>query len=116
MSSIQEKKVAKPLTLEERKEIKKWISRKYTLSNIAEILERGKNTVIAEVKRNGGRDSYDQIQAHKRAECMQVERLRKTSETLKGKAINPYTTMSEKISNLEMQLEILLEEVKRLRK
>ena len=48
-----------PLSFLERKNIFKYIQQGLTLSKIGPLIERGKNSVVFEVRRNEGREIYD---------------------------------------------------------
>jgi IS30 family transposase len=104
-----------PLTLEERKEIKKRLLRGYSCSVISKILERGKNSVVVEVRRNGGKDKYDPNKAHEDYLERKVQRDLKVSKLNKNNQFNPYHHLKEKVENLEMQVEILYDEIQRIR-
>lgn len=101
-----------PLDLMERKEISRHIKKGFSLSHIATLIQRGKNSVIFEVRRNGGRDNYDPIKAHELSLERKAERHIKCSGTLKGKVPNPYQILLHRIENLEMQMEIIIETLK----
>lgn len=103
-----------PITLEERIVIKKLIDQGYSLTKIAFEIGRGKNTVIVEVRKNGFRDHYDPYEAHKKRETSRLEGNKKRSDSVKGKNFNPYVSMSQRIGNLEMQIEILTDSIKEL--
>lgn len=55
-----------PLTLDERKEIKKLLGT-MSLTKIAQRLNRSKNSVVTEVRINGGSEEYDPKKANERA-------------------------------------------------
>jgi len=101
-----------PLTLIERKFIKKEIDNNISLSEIAMNLDRGRNTIITEVRINGGRENYDPHKANNRAIENKLKRIENVSAKMKGKITNPYLSMSKRIENLEMQVEILSETIK----
>lgn len=56
-----------PLTLSERKEIKKLLGT-MSLTKIAERMNRSKNGIVTEVRNNGGLEEYDPVKAHKMVE------------------------------------------------
>lgn len=101
-----------PLCLMERKIIGKMIKKGWSLSYIAQFLGRGKNSVVHEVRRNGGRDAYEPVKAQELAMQRKVERDIKCSKSSTGKEANPYVKLRERIENLEMQLEIVSETLK----
>ena len=123
MNFIPEQNMNTPLTFNERCEIKKWLDRRYSCSKISKILKRGKNTVVHEVRRNGGVDNYNPVEAHNKALNRKVIRDIKCSKTIREKTSNNYPSMEDKISklmndrisNLEMQVEILIDEIKRIK-
>ena len=67
-----------PLGINERKEIKRLLG-KMSLTKIAERINRSKNCVITEVRLNGGKDEYDPVAAHKRADTVQKEGRERTN-------------------------------------
>jgi len=102
-----------PLTLEERKKIHKYLQTGESLSRISYHIGRGKNSVIVEVRRNGGYESYDPFKAHESAIKRKEEADRKRS--LNGQVSpNPYIFLRNRIDNLEFQLEILIDTIKEL--
>jgi len=98
----------------ERKIIYKMMKKAHSCGEIAKFLGRGKNSIVVEVRRNGGRDAYDPVIAEQQARERTVRRIKKSSETTKGKVANPYKHLSDRIENLEMQLEIVTETLKEL--
>ncbi len=68
-----------PLTLEERNKIKEFIEVDYSLSSISRLIGRGKNTVVQEVRRNGGRENYNPQKAEQQF-VKRVEKGRKNAE------------------------------------
>lgn len=104
-----------PLSLRERQFIEKQIKKNISLSSIGVMLKRGKNTVITEVRRYGGRDKYNANNAHKLAQEKNEERIKKTTNSLKKSSFNPYISLSEKIKILEMQIEILFDTIKEMK-
>ena len=106
------RKMYTPLCLMERKFIKAYLDKGYSLSLIATELGRGKNSIVHEVRRNGGRDAYDPVKAQESATQRKIERDLKCSKSSIGKETNPYVKLRERIENLEMQLEIISETLK----
>jgi IS30 family transposase len=96
----------------ERKEIYKLIRKGCNFSEIAYLLGRGKQTVIGEIRRNGGKQKYDPIKAQKGSKERKIERDMKCGESIKKKSDN----LKEKIENLEKHILKLTEEVKILTK
>ncbi len=105
-----------PLDLMERKYIEKRLNALEAVScgQISKELGRGKNTIIVEVRRNGGREKYSATAAQKNAYAMSKARYEKLSNRNKD-AISPHTRLEIRISNLEMQIEILIDQVKELK-
>jgi len=113
-TATEKKKQCKPLYLMERKFIAKMIKEGLSLCQIAHELNRGKNTVIAEVRRNGGRLEYDPVKAQQIAIEKKEKKHLKCSQSTKGKMSNPFMNLNERIENIEMQLEIITETLKEL--
>lgn len=109
----------KPLSLEERKEIERLLKQSHTGGAIGRILGLCKTTINFEVRRNGGRENYCAKKAQEVADENKVDRYKKTAASLKGKDnwVKDFTkNIKLRIENLEMQIEILIDEVKSLRK
>lgn len=104
-----------PLRLEERKIIKKKLDAGYSIALIAKVLNRAKNTVVVEVRRNGGRENYDPDKAHSEALSRQRGGNAKKIIILKTHGKSPWIKIRDRISNLEMQVEILTEEIRNLK-
>ena len=102
------------LTFEERKDIKKLIGKGWNLSEISKMLNRGKNTITLEVRRNGGPLFYEPVKAQERYENLKQERIDRTKALFKGNMSNPYKELEQRIQNLEMQVEILVDAIKEL--
>jgi len=56
-----------PITLDERKEIKRLLLTGMSCTQIASRINRSKNSVVTEVRINGGKDSYDPKKGNERA-------------------------------------------------
>ena len=56
-----------PITLDERKEIKRLLLTEMSCTQIASRINRSKNSVVTEVRINGGKDSYDPKKGNERA-------------------------------------------------
>jgi IS30 family transposase len=108
------KKKCKPLTGLERKRIEAYIKSGKSLSEAAELLNRGRNTVIAEVRRNGGRDAYEHSKAHEEAQRQLKEGKDKQRKIAIKNYCNPYIKISEQLANLQMQVDVLAETCKKL--
>lgn len=83
-----------------------------SLAEIARKIGRGKQTIAAEVSKNGGRDAYKAAEAHKSATQRKVERDIKCSYAIKNRFLLSRDDLVERIENLEMQLEIISETLK----
>ncbi len=103
-----------PLTFEERMLIENYISQGYSLTQISKKLSRGANTIVTEVRKNGGRDNYKPLEAHKRNELVLKTANEIRSIEQKNK-VNPYVKISDRVDFLEMQIEILVDSIKQLR-
>lgn len=100
------------LCLTERNTIAKMIKKGMCLSAIARHLNRGKQTIAAEVSRNGGRDAYSPKEAHNSAVQRKIERDIKCSYSIKNRFSRPDQNIVERLENLEMQFEIIAETLK----
>ena len=105
----------KVITFEERKAIKNLINKGYKLSEISRDIGRGKNTIIAEVRRNGGPLLYDPVKAEERYQILRKAKIERCREMNRNPRNNPYKALQTRIQNLEMQVEILVEAIKELR-
>lgn len=65
----------KRLTFEERKEIQKLISHGLSCNKIAKLICRGKNVVVVEVRRCGGLDKYNAVEAQKLSDERKVRQI-----------------------------------------
>lgn len=106
--------VKEMLTLEERKTIERFCHHStMSISSIGKVLGRGKNTVIVEVRRAGGRWTYNAEKAHAEAQkrmADKYDRLRRNAPPTKA----PYQALKERVENLEMQVEILTDAISRM--
>jgi IS30 family transposase len=104
------------LTYAERKTIYHWIQKGESLREIARIINRGGNTVVREVRVNGGRYEYNPLEAQQTYKENIIKTNIKRSETVKEKSLsNPYMSLCNRIENLEMQLEIVANVLKELK-
>lgn len=104
------------LSLEERKIIEKKIKEGLSLGKISHFMGRSPNGIIVEVRKNGGREEYKAIQAHENSKITENERKKKVCENLKKSTYNPFIYLKQKIEILEMQLEIIIEQIKEIKK
>jgi IS30 family transposase len=102
--------------LEEREFIATLLKQELSFTKIAQKLNRGKTTINREINSNGGRLSYDPLQAakssrEKRLLGYEKMKIKRKKQFMHGKLNN-----SRRIENLEMQIEILLETIKELKR
>lgn len=100
------------LKFEERRQVEKLIKEcpDLSLTQISKLINRGKNTVIDEVRKNGGREVYNAELAHHR--YLDLRAKKSQNVTLEN---HPIHRMKNKIDAIEMQLEIIIEELRALR-
>lgn len=65
------------LNLDERKIIEEFCKQGSTFGRIAAILDRAHSTIKAEVRKNGGKNQYNAIQAQREADLRNQSRIRK---------------------------------------
>lgn len=117
MEKINQKRGAKELSYDERKSIEACIKLNLPLSQIAKLLNRPANTIKNEVCRNGSRLFYSADKAQERATRMKIQRTISTVQRFSPQ-VDPVTqgvTLEQRIDSLEMQLEIILETLEKLR-
>lgn len=90
------------LTFDERKKIKSYIDKGYSLSDTAKLINRSKNGVLTEVRKNGGSKNYDPIKAEENARKPGLGRIAPTVE--------------KRLHALEMQVQTLKEIIMELRR
>ncbi len=117
LSSLEQKRKKQyhHLCLMERRLISKMLKKGMGLSEIARELGRGKQAICSEVRRNGGRETYNAHKAQKLSIERKIERDVKCSVAIKTK-FNKFQTdvgIEQRVWNLEMQLEILTDYIKR---
>lgn len=106
--------VSKHLTLEEREKIEILISKGYSVHKIARLTNRSHTSLLKEIKRNGGREKYNAIEANKRV--IEVKKANWEKLINMSKALSNNTvTLHNKISALEIQISFLFEEIEQLR-
>ncbi len=104
----------KPLSIDERKIIEKYKTTNLSCLEISKIIKRGKNSVVMEYRRNGGREDYTAKKAHENAAIRQKQKNENLSKVNKANSTMSFGKMKERIENLEMQVEILHNTIKRL--
>jgi len=103
------------ITLDERKELRRLLD-KYpdlSLTKIAERLKRSKNSIVTEVRINGGREGYDAAKADERAVRVQKE----GRESMMIKNRKAVLDLETKYSHRHLQQELNLQkmEIQKLR-
>lgn len=91
------------ITLEERHEIERLLNLKYSANRICVILERHCSVIINEIRRGGGRENYTAIKAD-------------FLSNTRYKHDPPIIELNKKVKSLELQMEILIEEINKMRK
>lgn len=104
-----------PFCLEERKKIEKLLRCGFTCGEIAKEIGRSKNGVVTEVRNHGGKVFYDGEIAQAKADFNQEQRKKKLSAINKGNP-GPIAPLYERLTNLELQIEILHDCIKELLK
>ncbi len=99
----------------ERKKIEKMLRAGYSNAMMGLELDRGRNTLTTEVRRNGGKENYNAKHAQQRAELQQEIRRRKVAGIMKDKGINIYNVLRTEIKCMQMQIDILMDEIKKLK-
>lgn len=94
------------LSLKERKTIEKFIKRGDSLTSISYKLGRGKNTIISEVRNNGGILNYNANKAQKAYEMKKEIANEKRKEFSKTQE-PPFNSLMKKVQSIEFELEIL---------
>lgn len=119
---VKQAKVSRPLNLEERKAIEKLCPSDLSLTQIATTIGRSKNAVVSEVRRHGGRENYNALQAQNHAYEMEKQRRNVLSALNKeicrgaGGVEGRLLKIEESIDLLAMQLDILVETIDKLTK
>lgn len=103
-------KVRTIITFEERQAIEKYLKLGFSASSIARQLERSKNSIVWEVRRNGGREKYNAKLAQK--DCDKRNEIRKEKVSYTNSKRSSEFNYKKRIENIEMQLEILSETIK----
>lgn len=101
------------LTLKERKQIKYCIDNMLSQKQISIKLGRASSCINKEIGRNGGRDEYNPQIAHEKSLERRLARIEKLRNN------NPWHKLKKqeieiRVSNLEMQIEIIIEQIKEL--
>lgn len=108
------------LTFDERKTIESLVTTGLTLTGISKQIGRGKNTVVLEVRRNGGREKYNAADAQKRASFENDKRKTKIGNARTNRMARTtsekFDHVFDKLDGFQMQLDILFEELEQLKK
>ena len=102
------------LKLEDREKIHFYIKSGLSLSEISRKIYKPKNTVVTEVRRNGGRELYDPVEAQNYHVKLREEANLKRSKKTKNQENNFLKWIKIKIQNIEFQLDILSDVIKQL--
>jgi IS30 family transposase len=104
------------LSLEERIKIKEYLDKGFKGNEIARLLGRAFSAVNNDVRRNGGKENYDPQKAQEEANLRWKMRCESTTYNLtkfygeNGRCLN----LAERVQTLEMQLEIIIDQLKEL--
>jgi IS30 family transposase len=103
-----------PLTRDERELIYQYIHKGWSCAHIAIKLGRSKNGITAEVRKNGGRVKYDPDKAEEEAQNRKKLRIRNLRYAVSENKQH-HLTNDQRIENMQMQIDIILEMVKKLK-
>lgn len=102
------------LKLEERKEIEHLLALPVSICKISRIIKRPKQTIVMEVRRNGGKQLYNADKAHERARRVELERKAKLSARRAPRPMSLFS-LNQKIDCLKMQMDIIFDELTNLK-
>lgn len=105
-------KIRTILTFEERQAIERNLKLGYSASSISRRIGRSKNSIVWEVRRNGGMKNYNAEKAQLQSDIRNSERIQKIKK--KNQDQKKPNAIWQRIENLEMQVEILVETIKEL--
>lgn len=112
---MEKKKNSKQLlTLEERILIEETLKTKMSYAKLSKVVKRSQTCIFNEIHRNGGRENYNALEADKRSQLFVTRRNEKNAIRLQN-SHRTWMGLSRKVINLEMQIEILYEEIKRMK-
>jgi len=101
-------------TFEERQEVEKLIKEGNTIKDISKKINRSKSGLGSEIRLNGGLFSYTALNAQERAEKIRKQTNERLSEDFKKREMpNPFIHLQKKIENIEMQLDIILDFIRK---
>lgn len=101
------------LTSEEREKIEILIKEGMSCAEIGREIGRGKNSIVVEIRRNGGREVYNAKQAHKNALIRKNDKILAMQK--KNMVESPYKTIRKRLNYLEIQMDILTDTIKQLK-
>lgn len=109
------------LTSVERHIIARLLAEGKSCSEVGVFIGRGKNTVVKEIRRNGGKEKYDAEEAQKESDLRDKKGKESKKKKLRELArtdsyFNPYLSLHQRIEALEMQIEILTDTIKEIMK
>lgn len=118
-----------PLSFEERQQIEKLLKEGYSIKQIHKKMNRSYHGISAEIKKNGGRENYLAIEGQKNVRMSRKKPLKETEKVMPikdeethlhkienydfGSKVNEYI---KRIENLEMQMDILINQIRELSK
>jgi IS30 family transposase len=102
------------ISYKERQDIERMIKEGHPGSMIAAFLGRSRNGINTEIRKNGGRETYNAREAQKRSDSVREIQNRAVSEKLKGRPDS--FGMHSRIIALEQALISLSLEVEKLKK
>lgn len=103
----------KKLDYAERIQIQELLAKGFSCGHITTKLGRAKNTIVTEVRNNGGRQGYDATLAQANVSKRWAEANKVRSEKNKAAGCGSFQ-YKQSIENMEMQLDILCDVVKEL--
>ena len=103
----------KLFTLEDRVQIQELLESGHNVSAIAKMMERSKNGVATEVRKNGGPYEYDAAKAQKRSAQVNEEKKETVSKKVKNQPES--FGMHRRIGELEKQVAFLSAEIENIK-
>ncbi len=103
------------LKYEDRQKIEELVKDELlSLALIARKMNRAKNTITVEVRKNGGRYNYTADEAEKRSRTSRIRKREKL--TVMNEKFRKEYNLKCRVENLEMQIEILIDKLKTMEK
>ena len=103
------------LTLAERIKIEKLKNMGLSAYAIGDFIGRGKQTIVTEFSRSGGRETYNAEQADKDSKQRRVLRNLKISKGMREEGKSPSKILWDRLDAITLQLDLLYDEVKNLK-